>query len=93
MTRPGRYPTADFLQLPDFLDGVTPPCREVDPEIFFPLPNATGNEAKAVCRRCPVQDGCAQWAIDTGQRYGVWGGLSPEDREKLRKRRLGVVTR
>jgi len=40
-------------------------CREVDPELFFPIGN-TGpallqiDEAKRVCRRCPVIEGCGR---------------------------------
>ncbi|CAM5651345.1 Transcriptional regulator WhiB [Streptomyces tendae] len=40
--------------------------REEDPELFFPIGN-TGpallqiEEAKAVCRRCPVMEQCLQW--------------------------------
>lgn len=47
-------------------------CREEDPELFFPIGN-TGpallqiEEAKAVCRRCPVMEQCLQWALETGQ--------------------------
>src|SRR5438876_1140965 len=45
-------------------------CREVDPELFFPIGN-TGpalfqiEEAKGVCRRCPVVDSCLQWAVES----------------------------
>lgn len=84
-----RYPTVFLLQLPDFLAGVTPPCRNVDPEIFFPLPTQSADDAKAVCHTCPVEAECAQWAIVTGQDYGIYGGLSPEQRKA--RRRLGVT--
>ncbi len=46
-------------------------CREEDPELFFPIGN-TGpallqiEEAKAVCRRCPVIEQCLQWALESG---------------------------
>jgi len=56
-------------------------CRDEDPELFFPIGN-TGpaliqiDEAKAVCRRCPVVDECLLWALESGQDAGVWGGLS-----------------
>ena len=38
-------------------------CREVDPELFFPIGNsgpaiAQIEEAKQVCRRCKVLDEC-----------------------------------
>lgn len=66
-------------------------CLTEDPELFFPI-GSTGpavlqiEQAKAVCRGCVVQVTCLQWALDTGQRYGVWGGLS-EDELYVEKRR------
>ena len=54
-------------------------CLDEDPELFFPIGN-TGpallqiEEAKAVCRRCPVMETCLQWALESGQDAGVWGG-------------------
>ena len=47
-------------------------CRDVDPELFFPIGN-TGpallqiDEAKRVCHRCPVMESCLHWAINSGQ--------------------------
>ena len=66
-------------------------CRDVDPELFFPIGN-TGpallqiEEAKQVCRRCPVIDACLKWALETGQDAGVWGGLSGDERRALKRR-------
>jgi len=66
-------------------------CRDEDPELFFPIGN-TGpaisqiDEAKAVCRICPVVEPCLQWALDTGQDAGVWGGLSEDERRALKRR-------
>ncbi|HVA61684.1 MAG TPA: WhiB family transcriptional regulator [Mycobacteriales bacterium] len=66
-------------------------CRDEDPELFFPIGN-TGpallqiEDAKAVCRRCPETEPCLQWAIETGQDAGVWGGLSEDERRALRRR-------
>src|SRR5260370_42449568 len=68
-------------------------CRDVDPELFFPIGN-TGpallqiDEAKQVCARCKVSEACLQWALDSGQDSGVWGGLS-EDERRAPKRRGG----
>jgi WhiB family redox-sensing transcriptional regulator len=74
-------------------------CLDEDPELFFPIGN-TGpailqiEEAKAVCRRCPVIETCLQWALDSGQDAGVWGGLSEDERRALRRaRRRGELTR
>src|ERR1022692_3682909 len=65
--------------------------RDVDPELFFPIGN-TGpallqiDEARQVCRRCPVMEPCLEWAIDSGQDAGVWGGLSEDERRALKRR-------
>jgi WhiB family transcriptional regulator, redox-sensing transcriptional regulator len=66
-------------------------CLEADPELFFPIGN-TGpaimqiEEAKAVCRTCPVIDTCLKWALEIGQDAGVWGGLSGDERRALKRR-------
>lgn len=66
-------------------------CRDEDPELFFPI-GTTGpaefqtDQAKAVCRRCPVVEDCLSWAMETGQDSGVWGGLSEDERRALKRR-------
>ena len=66
-------------------------CRQEDPELFFPNGN-TGpwelvlDDAKAVCRRCPVADRCLHWALETGIEFGVWGGLSEDERRAMKRR-------
>ncbi|MFJ2262901.1 WhiB family transcriptional regulator [Streptomyces sp. NPDC087844] len=66
-------------------------CRTVDPDLFFPI-GSTGpalvqiEDAKSVCRRCPVREECLNWALDTGQSIGVWGGRSEAERRTLRRR-------
>jgi WhiB family redox-sensing transcriptional regulator len=41
--------------------------------------------AKLVCLECDVRDECLEWAMATGQDAGVWGGLSEEERRRVRK--------
>lgn len=63
-------------------------CRGEDPDLFFPHPNETARveQAKAICRRCPVWAECLQWA--TEQRVeGVWGGTTEEERRPGRGQR------
>lgn len=66
-------------------------CRREDPELFFPLGTSGPaleqiEKAKAVCYRCPAMNLCGQWALETRQESGVWGGLSEEDRFAIRGR-------
>ncbi|MFI6648215.1 WhiB family transcriptional regulator [Streptomyces sp. NPDC050529] len=66
-------------------------CREEDPDLFFPI-GSTGpalvqtEDAKAVCRSCPVQAECLRWALENGQDAGVWGGLGETERRALKRR-------
>lgn len=38
--------------------------------------------ARAECAACPVREMCLEYAIETGQQHGIWGGLDPEERRK-----------
>lgn len=65
-------------------------CRDEDPELFFPAseigPGAVQvAEAKAVCRRCPVSAECLSWAVESGQDYGLWGGMTPAERRTWKR--------
>ena len=67
-------------------------CRHSDPELFFPVTTAgpaAGQVAlaKAVCARCPVRALCLEFALDSGQAFGVWGGTTGEERRLIRRRR------
>jgi len=70
-------------------------CRGLDPEIFFPErgDSLTLASARAVCRDCDVQVECLEYALDYGERMGVWGGTSERDRQKIRKRRAAEAYR
>jgi WhiB family redox-sensing transcriptional regulator len=61
-------------------------CRRpgVDLEIFYPNKGDSGARAKKVCGICPAQVACLRWALDTDQRFGIWGGTTPDEREKIR---------
>ena len=66
-------------------------CIDEDPELFFPI-GTTGpaieqvERAKSICRRCPVAEPCLEWALQTNQDAGVWGGLSEDERRALKRR-------
>jgi hypothetical protein len=67
-------------------------CEQV-PEVFYPedSPYATEQRmsrdlAKEICNRCPIRNPCADFAISTNEAYGIWGGLTPGEREQLRKK-------
>jgi len=43
--------------------------------------------ALRVCGDCPVQVECLEHALETREPYGVWGGATPSQRERIRKAR------
>lgn len=65
-------------------------CRETDPELFFPV-GTTGqallqiDRAKEVCAECTVRISCLQFALETNQDSGIWGGTSEEERRNIRR--------
>lgn len=64
-------------------------CLEEDPELFFPPGESEQHrdqidEAKAVCRRCPVVTECLEIALRAGTGlHGVWGATSNTDRTRM----------
>jgi WhiB family redox-sensing transcriptional regulator len=68
-------------------------CREAPEVDFFPSPEdevAIGR-AKAVCGACPVAGECLEYALETRQSDGIWGGHTPRERVKLRRQWLEQV--
>lgn len=60
-------------------------CRGMDPDLFFPERGASTREAKAICTACPVRVDCLAQAFTTGERHGIWGGLSERQRRTTRR--------
>jgi len=68
-------------------DGI---CRSIDPEVFFPPDSERGpvrqrreSRAKQYCENCPVLDRCREHALSVQEPYGVWGGLTPRERDRI----------
>lgn len=70
-------------------------CRGIDPELFFSSDEAVNKQerqereaaAKAVCNRCDVRAECLNYALEAGERYGIWGGLNAQERRALGRAR------
>ena len=41
--------------------------------------------AKAVCESCPARAECLDHAVSSGERHGVWGGLTSDERLTWRR--------
>jgi WhiB family redox-sensing transcriptional regulator len=65
-------------------------CRGESTSLFVPPDGERGPArarrqaaAKAVCAKCPVIDACLKHALSVREPYGVWGGMSEEERARL----------
>lgn len=65
-------------------------CREADPRLFFhpdgergPARRKRDAAAVSVCASCPVLERCRQHGLTVREPYGVWGGLTEDDREEI----------
>jgi WhiB family transcriptional regulator, redox-sensing transcriptional regulator len=76
-------------------------CAGSHPDLWFPDRGQNIGPAKAVCAVCPVRLECLDYALRWDIRFGVWGGLSEQERRRIsptrRSRRLpaahGTTTR
>ncbi|MHB8671966.1 MAG: WhiB family transcriptional regulator [Acidimicrobiales bacterium] len=64
-------------------------CRGVETERFYPSAEASEaiEGARKVCDGCPVRPACLEYALEAREPYGVWGGLTEDERRSLRRRR------
>ncbi len=78
-------------------------CKDEYSEIFFVQgeqnrsPNKRDlvviEEARSVCRRCPVREECLAYAFDSGEEWGIWGGLTSAERREIRRDKAKAVGR
>jgi WhiB family redox-sensing transcriptional regulator len=78
--RAAAYATPPVAALPDRA------CNGADPELFFPEQGGKGLAARAICAGCRYRKPCLDWALDTRQGWGIWGGLGPTERAELTRR-------
>jgi len=71
-------------------------CLSADPDLFFPISTKGPAEkqiarAKMICAGCRVRQECLEFAQVHDLTYGIWGGTTPEDRQRERRRRRTVA--
>jgi WhiB family transcriptional regulator, redox-sensing transcriptional regulator len=73
-------------------------CLSADPDLFFPI-SSTGPaerqiaKAKTICAGCQVRRECLDFALRNHLAYGIWGGTTPEDRQRDRRRERRAAKR
>jgi WhiB family transcriptional regulator, redox-sensing transcriptional regulator len=65
-------------------------CRGTDPNTWFPVGtpgapayDAVAADARAICAACPVRVPCGSWALETGQEFGIFGGMDEHERAEI----------
>ena len=94
---------ADFSRLPgpnaDLWDWqLRGLCRGKDSSLFFHPEGERGaarssreEAAKEICMNCPVRISCADHALKVREPYGVWGGMTEDEREEHHVRQKALV--
>jgi len=68
-------------------------CLGIPTERFFLSKGESSREAKEICGKCPVKAECLDEAVHINpiyDTYGIYGGMSSRERNKIRKQ-LGLV--
>ena len=87
MPRPSRYAPDNLPRPRHWTDDAA--CRGEETALFFPVgrggvPVETDVQyAKTFCERCPVRGQCLAHALTFREDYGVWGGLSEDERAQM----------
>ncbi len=68
-------------------------CTGANANLFFPERGASTRTAKGICRECNVRLECLEFAITTGEKFGIWGGMSERERRRVRKERQVAAAR
>ncbi len=62
-------------------------CQGLSAEIFYPSNDSETAEAKMVCRECPVQQSCLEYALMVREKDGIWGGATEKERRRIIRQR------
>lgn len=58
-------------------------CATTDPDLFVLEHGGSSTAAKRICAVCPVRASCLQEALDRDEQFGIWGGMSLNERKRL----------
>lgn len=77
--------------LPPHADDPRCACKGEDVDLFFPKQGYpwAAREAKEICRRCPLEVQCREWAIPVTDLVGIFGATTGADRKRIRGERGG----
>lgn len=80
MNNPSAYEAAEWVEHAI--------CAQFATDSMFPSEgdNQGIAVAKATCAICPVRYECLKSALERGEQWGIWGGMTPDERKTLRRK-------
>ena len=60
-------------------------CVGINQDLFFPKRGDDVSIAKEFCRECPVRSDCLAFALETNQKFGIWGGMTEGQRRRIKR--------
>lgn len=57
----------------------------LEPDMWFDQTARGQREAVELCHECPLILRCAATALENNEEFGVWGGMTPEHRKRMKK--------
>lgn len=85
------------MSLPDLRPGEAwrqlAACRNMPAAIFYPEREHLSRsvryqpEARATCNACPVRAACLDYAMTHKEKFGLWGGATPNERKRMMRER------
>lgn len=71
-------------------------CAGHHHELFFPIGEGAQQSvihAREICGNCSAMDDCLEYALETNQLAGIWGGTTEDERRSLRRKWLATRRR
>lgn len=72
---------------PDWMGDAYCRVHDIPTSVFYPEDNAGVAVARVLCAECDVRQDCLDHALDNGEEFGIWGGVSERGRRALLRRR------
>lgn len=72
-------------RIPDWADAA---CRTMPVSLWYSNRSFEMQEASTICKRCPIRQVCLDYAIEASEEYGIWGGLTPSQRRRHKRKQI-----
>lgn len=60
-------------------------CKGIDPSTFFTVDVIKVKSVKKICENCSVKEDCLQFALTNEISWGIYGGMTPKERNRAFK--------